>query len=291
MIILGVVAVAYAAPQGYNLPTPSGSSLSLGSCSEGQVLHLDGRCVTPQVNRRVFLYDIPRNTEAAGPPPIIPEPTVETNILIIRTPEEVVQDPIVVPPPRQEHVVYILKKQSGKDARVIEVPSAPQTAPKVYFVNYAEEENPFLPSGVDLRTALSAAEEIGSDNDSVNQDFGVVSEFGSNLEPFGNLEVSEDLGNTNSFEFSYDSNTEANTDFGGHGNSNLGNIINLSTISTDVDTSNGFETNNGNFEGISILSNTNGFGINDNFEISGAFQSNADFGLGDIQQDSTFSIL
>nr|XP_027234272.1 uncharacterized protein LOC113825621 [Penaeus vannamei] len=127
-------------------------------CSNGQVLHVDGRCVAPRVNRRVFLYDVPRTPTPTGPPPFIPAPTVETNLLFIRTPEGGQgPDPIVVPPPQQEHVVYILNKQSEEGQKVIEVPAPPPSDPEVYFVNYAEGENPTLPIGVDLQTALDAA--------------------------------------------------------------------------------------------------------------------------------------
>lgn len=159
---MALVAATSAAPQGYNLGTPSGPSFNIGGCGSGQVRHVDGRCVTPRVNRRVFLYDVPHNIAPAGPPPFVPEPTVETNILFIRTPEGGLgPEPIVVPPPQQRHVVYVLNKQSQQDQRVIEVPAPPASNPEVYFVNYADGENPTLPSGVDLQTALNAASQGG----------------------------------------------------------------------------------------------------------------------------------
>ncbi|XP_042858030.1 loricrin-like [Penaeus japonicus] len=94
-----------AAPQGYSVGRPSGpgskigdSSLSFrargsgpgfgsGGYGHGQVLHVDGRCVTPRVNRKVYLYDAPPAPVSYGPPPYIPEPTIDTNIVFIRTPE------------------------------------------------------------------------------------------------------------------------------------------------------------------------------------------------------------
>ncbi|XP_042856375.1 glycine-rich protein 23-like isoform X2 [Penaeus japonicus] len=172
VLFLASVAVASAAPQGYGLPTPSGPSFgpsfgptsgpSSGGCSPGQVRHVDGRCVTPRENRRVFLYEVPSNVVFNGAPVNIPEPTVETNIVLIRTPEGLQgPDPVVVPPPRQQHVVYVLNKQSEHDQRVIEVPAPPPSNPEVYFVNYAEGENPTLPSGVDLQSALGAASQGG----------------------------------------------------------------------------------------------------------------------------------
>ncbi|XP_037792164.1 uncharacterized protein LOC119587509 [Penaeus monodon] len=147
-----VVAVS-SAPQGYNLPTPSGPS-----CGEGQVKHVDGSCVTPEVKRRVFVYDVPANVAEVSKPEYIPEPKVERNIIFVRLPEGAQgPEPIVVPPPQQQHVVYVLNKQSEQDQQVIEVPAPPPSNPEVFFVNYAEGENPTLPSGVDLQTALSSA--------------------------------------------------------------------------------------------------------------------------------------
>ncbi|XP_042856373.1 pupal cuticle protein 36-like [Penaeus japonicus] len=158
-LLISVVA-ASADLRGYNLPTPGGPTS--GGCSGGQVRHVDGRCVTPRENRRVFLYEVPSNVVFNGAPVNIPEPTVETNIVLIRTPEGLQgPDPVVVPPPRQQHVVYVLNKQSEHDQRVIEVPAPPPSNPEVYFVNYAEGENPTLPSGVDLQSALGAASQGG----------------------------------------------------------------------------------------------------------------------------------
>ncbi|XP_069993168.1 uncharacterized protein [Penaeus vannamei] len=97
-----------------------------------------------------------------GPPPYIPEPTIDTNIVFIRTPEGGQgPDPIVVPPPQQKHVVYVLNKETEQGQDVIEVPAPPASSPEVYFVNYADGENPFLPSGVDLQSALNAASQGG----------------------------------------------------------------------------------------------------------------------------------
>merc|ERR1739838_1031513 len=47
----------------------------------------------------------------------------------------------------------------GEDGgqRVIEVPAGPASNPEVYFVNYGPGENPQLPGGVNLQTALGAA--------------------------------------------------------------------------------------------------------------------------------------
>ncbi|XP_063593903.1 ATP-dependent RNA helicase A-like [Penaeus indicus] len=171
VLISTLVATSLAAPQGYSLGTPSGPSFGTGGpgpgygsggCGPGQVLHVDGRCVTPRVNRKVYLYDAPPAPVSYGPPPYIPEPTIDTNIVFIRTPEGGQgPNPIVVPPPQQKHVLYVLNKQTQQGQEVIEVPAPPATSPEVYFVNYADGENPVLPSGVDLQSALNAASQGG----------------------------------------------------------------------------------------------------------------------------------
>ncbi|XP_069992925.1 pupal cuticle protein 36-like [Penaeus vannamei] len=175
---------AVAAPQGYDIGTPSGASLTSGpgfttggsgatggvlingggatGCQEGEVLHVDGTCVTPEVTRKVYLFNVPEQERVVGPAPSIPPPAVDHNILFVRLPEEApAPDPIVLPPPRQNNIVYVLNKQEEQTQRVIEVPAQPQADPEIYFVNYQDGENPTLPLGVDLETALSAAAAAG----------------------------------------------------------------------------------------------------------------------------------
>ncbi|XP_063593711.1 uncharacterized protein LOC134770677 [Penaeus indicus] len=53
--------------------------------------------------------------------------------------------------------VYILNKQPRENQKLIEVPAPPPSEPEVYFINYSEGENPILPNGIDLQTALNAA--------------------------------------------------------------------------------------------------------------------------------------
>nr|XP_045581429.1 YEATS domain-containing protein 2-like [Procambarus clarkii] len=139
-------------------------SSSVVSCGQGQVRHVDGSCVTPQVTRNLFLYKVPSATPIIGPRPNVPPPRVEDNILFIQYPEELLsQEPIVVPPPQQRNVVYVLNKRPHHDHKVIHAPGPEQPAPEVYFVNYAEGENPSLPSGGDLQSALNTASEGGGE--------------------------------------------------------------------------------------------------------------------------------
>ncbi|XP_047487168.1 uncharacterized protein LOC125037977 [Penaeus chinensis] len=250
ILIFSAIASAVARPQGYNLALPSGPSLLQRKCNKREVLHVDGSCVTPRVNHRVFLYDVPKTPTPVGPPPFIPAPTVETNLLFIRTPEGVQgPDPIVLPPPQKEHVVYILNKYSEEGQKVIEVPAPPPSDPEVYFINYAEGENPTLPSGVDLQTALDAASAGSGQSVGGSEDFftgGVGSAIsGSNIFK-GNI----GLGSTNGFGSS--SRFESDSSFGG---------------SNGFGSSNGFEGSNG-FVGSNSLGSSNGFGIGNVFRNS-----------------------
>ncbi|XP_037791554.1 ATP-dependent RNA helicase A-like isoform X2 [Penaeus monodon] len=129
------------------------------ACKEGDVLHVDGTCVTPEINRKLYVFDVPEQPrEPSGPTPVIPPPRVDHNILFVRLPEDAPgPEPLVLPPPRTENIVYVLNKKNEVGQRVIEVPAHPQSNPEVYFVNYEDGENPALPIGVDLETALSAA--------------------------------------------------------------------------------------------------------------------------------------
>ncbi|XP_053627679.2 uncharacterized protein [Cherax quadricarinatus] len=142
----------------------SGHSHSVVSCGHGQVRHVDGSCITPQVTRNLFLYKVPPATPIVAPRPNVPPPRVEDNILLIQFPEELLgQEPIVVPPPQQRNVVYVLNKRPHHDHKLIHAPGPEQPAPEVYFVNYAEGENPALPSGGDLQSALKTASEGGGE--------------------------------------------------------------------------------------------------------------------------------
>nr|XP_027237594.1 uncharacterized protein LOC113828776 [Penaeus vannamei] len=183
LLLMLVVAVS-AAPHGYYLRVPSSAGLAGGpgtaasatgaggdlangggasaGCQKGEVLHVDGTCVIPEVTRRVYVFNVPEQERPVGPAPSIPPPAVDHNILFVRLPEEApAPDPIVLPPPRQNNIVYVLNKQEEQAQRVIEVPAQPQADPEIYFVNYQDGENTTLPLGVDLETALSAAAAAG----------------------------------------------------------------------------------------------------------------------------------
>ncbi|XP_066973315.1 uncharacterized protein [Macrobrachium rosenbergii] len=128
-------------------------------CTDGQVLHVDGRCVTPQVMRNIYVYDVPAQPRPVGPRPTIPLPKVDHNILFVRLPEGGgALEPIVIPPPQQKNIVYVLNKGTAVGGqKLINVPAPPKSQPEVFFVNYGDGQNPTLPGGVDLQTALNSA--------------------------------------------------------------------------------------------------------------------------------------
>ncbi|XP_069993183.1 uncharacterized PE-PGRS family protein PE_PGRS46-like [Penaeus vannamei] len=133
-------------------------------CKEGEILHVDGTCVVPEVSRKVFVVDVPQQQQLSGFPPSVPPPKVDHNILFVRLPEGgLAPEPIVVPPPRQNNIVYVLNKQNEQAQRVIEVEAPPPSEPEIYFVNYDDGENPTLPGGIDLLTALGSAAETGGE--------------------------------------------------------------------------------------------------------------------------------
>ncbi|XP_042885043.1 uncharacterized protein LOC122261446 [Penaeus japonicus] len=151
-LAFSLVAAAFAAPQGYDLGAPSGGGLSHGGSTDGVAGGIElMELRSSRWDRRVH-------------PPSVPPPKVEHNILFVRVPEAApAPDPIVVPPPRQNNVVYVLNKQEEQAQQVIEVTPHPAADPEIYFVNYQEGENPTLPLGVDLETALSVASAAGGD--------------------------------------------------------------------------------------------------------------------------------
>ncbi|CAL4152769.1 unnamed protein product, partial [Meganyctiphanes norvegica] len=141
-----------------------GGGYSPAPCSiQGQVRHVDGNCVTPEVSRNVFVYAAPQQEQSYQPPPQIPAPKVEYNLVFVRAPEALDSaDPIIVPPPQQKTLVYVLsKKQQFAGQQVINVPSGPNQEPEVYYVNYEEGDNPTLPGGIALQQALGAAAQTG----------------------------------------------------------------------------------------------------------------------------------
>jgi len=128
-------------------------SYTAEECGSGEVRNSDGRCAAQEVSRKIYVFA--GEQSAPEPPAPQPDPEVNIDVILVKAPSAVVNDvPLVAPAPEQKTVVYVLSKRPSQEQQVIEVPSVPDE-PEVYFVNYAEGENPTLPGGVDLQTALS----------------------------------------------------------------------------------------------------------------------------------------
>lgn len=140
-----------AAPKGNQLSTKS--TLNLSSCSDGEVRHVDGNCVTPIINRRLFLYVLPEKR-----PVVVQKQKVERNLIFIRLPGDVQrQEPVILPPAEQQYIVYVLHKQSKQDQQVVHVPAPLPLKPEVFFVSYANGESPTLPGDMKLKRLLNSA--------------------------------------------------------------------------------------------------------------------------------------
>ncbi|XP_064089887.1 uncharacterized protein LOC135203867 [Macrobrachium nipponense] len=147
-------------PAGHESLQPSELDGSTRSCPDGQILHVDGRCVTPEVTRNMFVYSAPEvEPKIITAPKDLPLPKVEHNIVFIHTEElNAGLEPIIVPPPQRKHIIYVLNEESGQQGpRLIEVTAPPPRNPEVYFVNYADGQTPTLPDGIDFEEALKSA--------------------------------------------------------------------------------------------------------------------------------------
>lgn len=181
-----------AAPQGYG-SGGAGSSLGggfggglggpglpAGGCRDGEVLNIDGTCAVPRVTQQVYVYAAPHQPVQRGPPPKIPTPVINRSVLFIRAPEQPTPlDPVVLPSPEQKNIVYVLHKNPvNQGQRVIQAPVPPQSQPEVYFVNYNDGENPILPGGGDLQSALNSAVSAGGVSTAGGDIFGSGGGFG-----------------------------------------------------------------------------------------------------------------
>lgn len=134
-------------------------------CGHGTILNLLGKCVPPKVSRKIFFYKSPSLPPVKVRTPDIPEPKITYNYVFVKTADSVLgPKPVVVPATQQKTLVVLLsEKQKQEQQQVIEVPSVHEE-PEVFFVNYNDNENPVLPGGIDLRTALRNAEVAGFGN-------------------------------------------------------------------------------------------------------------------------------
>ncbi|KAL7633657.1 UNVERIFIED_CONTAM: hypothetical protein RMT77_016190 [Armadillidium vulgare] len=161
---------------------------------KGSLIHAEGVCVEADVSKTIYLYTAPQRVgKQRSEPAPTPKPKLIYNIVFVKAPEDSEEDkPIVIPPPQQKTIVYVLSKDGeGEEQQIIDVPAGPAHKPEVYYVSYNEGENPDLSLGLNLESALASA----------------VNEEGKIIE----VEVSDD-GSSGQFEFKSDSGFDGQTD-------------------------------------------------------------------------------
>ncbi|MCL4154723.1 UNVERIFIED_CONTAM: hypothetical protein GTU68_012865, partial [Idotea baltica] len=133
---------------GYRARRPSAQSGATSqpiNCPEGQALDGTGVCVQAEIGQNVFIYNGPAIEPSYQPTPYVPRPRIEYNIVYVHTPEQPAgPDPIVIPPPKQRYIVYVLTKIGQQGQQVIQVPAGPNQEPEVYYVNYNDGDNPTI---------------------------------------------------------------------------------------------------------------------------------------------------
>ncbi|MCL4155572.1 UNVERIFIED_CONTAM: hypothetical protein GTU68_026327, partial [Idotea baltica] len=152
---------ALASPDGYRA---GGSGRRGGvSCGEDQVPDVTGTCVDAEIAHNVYVFSGPPLTTGDQTPPELPKPKVEYNILYVHTPEQpAAPAPLLVGPPQQRFIVYVLSKiGEQQEPRIIEVPAGPSQDPEVIFVNYNDGDNPDLGRGLTLQDVLDSEAEQG----------------------------------------------------------------------------------------------------------------------------------
>jgi len=175
---------SYGLPQGDPIGQGSSSSGGYGrSCNGDEVRNVLGECVLPEISRNIFVYAAPKVISRPRPPPSLPKPEVHYNFVFVKTADLAQQnDPIIVPPPQHKTLVYVLsKKQQQGGESIIQTPYSPAPRPEVFYVNYGEGDNPQLPGGVDLQTALNSGATQGQNLNFQNANFGNSQNQGSNF--------------------------------------------------------------------------------------------------------------
>ncbi|MCL4146880.1 UNVERIFIED_CONTAM: hypothetical protein GTU68_014549, partial [Idotea baltica] len=79
---------------------------------------------------------------SAGPAPYVPQPKIVYNTVYVNTPDQSAgSDPIVIPPPQQRYIVYVMTKIGQQEQQVIQVPAGDNEEPGVFYVNYNEGDD------------------------------------------------------------------------------------------------------------------------------------------------------
>lgn len=177
------------------------------NCGDGFVVKADGTCARPLINRNIFLYQSPRLQYTQSLPLNIPDPQINYNYVFIKSPSSVVgPNPIVVPPPKQKTLVYVLSEEpKAQSQQIIEIPSD-ISEPEVFFINYRDGENPALPGGIDLQTAISQAAHPNFIPGVVDSEDSVETSYRALVDPNLSSQFTSYSGTSNSFSATSNSN-------------------------------------------------------------------------------------
>ncbi|XP_018027518.1 uncharacterized protein LOC108682789 [Hyalella azteca] len=165
-------------------------------CGPNEVVGAHGRCERAHITKNVYAFTAPKYRRQVLPAKA-PEPKLDLNVVFVKThPNDVHPKPLVVPAIEQKTVVYVLSKRPTINQQLIQVPEQGPTEPEVFFVNYGSGENPILPGGIDLQTALSQTPSLGH---SLSSDAIVLPQQGNFLSQYSQDYSSEDYSQRNSF--------------------------------------------------------------------------------------------
>jgi len=145
------------------------------SCGSGLLRNIHNECVEPEVVRNTYWFSAPVDKPVERKGRIIaPKPKIEYNVVFVRSHDTEHAKPVVVPPPQQKTLIYVLRKTKGDSRGLLKVPTHPKLKPEVFYVNYEDEnDDQVLPGGIDLRSALSKLGPHGSDSGSLFNNIGV----------------------------------------------------------------------------------------------------------------------
>ena len=202
----------------------------------------------PLVSQNLFVYKAPDYKIKYEEAYYEHKPKVHYNLVFIRAPnvDNNPLGPIIVPPPKQKTLVYLLsKKPHGFKQDIIEVPHTP-TKPEVFFVNYKDGENPLLPGGIDLHTALKSSQGLKAINlqGSGGYGHGGSGEHGS----FGGQGGLGSYGDSGGHEGFHNSEYGEDGGFGGHGGNDLGDFEGTIDSLGDHGDHGDYSGNRGSFE-------------------------------------------
>ncbi|KAF2365721.1 protein of unknown function DUF243 [Trinorchestia longiramus] len=131
-------------------------------CPQGEIKWVDGSCIPPVINKRFFTFQSPQHKRPKSNVQVFNNPNRDFNYVFVRAPEVRFKEQIVVGPPKQQSLIYLLSQGNQVVPReVIQLP-AQNERPEVYYINYNDpNEDLELPGGINLQTALAQQTHTG----------------------------------------------------------------------------------------------------------------------------------